>query len=444
MRNGEPQVSSRSLLSRQHQTFFFEWAAIIPLVIYLASYKFSHTLVGKTSLTGRLYIGLFPKLGILGSVASLLNEGSDYLDRVCSISELKKEVWDANFGGTFTCANGAASALITSYATKGRKPISVESTTPDSGPTSPPKDLSIKHQPEFRRYQTLHVFQYSRTNVPRTITDKLLRWHFAATFKIVMISGLMACAVVAVFFGLLGTAVAILTSACIQVCCQLVRIQRPGRFLDPNELGQACMLTSLHNNATTWYLFAGDRGIVDGILNKSMIYSISGKLGDTSTKVLASIFATLELLQLLSMTYVASQKGWDGIGMLILVISCWIWEKAVYSEKSVVREWITEAGIDISVTTFEFSGRTPMLGAIQLWKQNPIEVWMDNILQPTPRRQVWLSYLAGTNTLDFIVGLEKSLDRRDKRWVTGNASRTKEALKIWKEIAPLRKSIVES
>lgn len=59
----------------------FEWAGLIPLVIYLASYKSSHTLVGKTSLTGRLCIGLFPKLGVLGNVSSLLKEGSDYLDR---------------------------------------------------------------------------------------------------------------------------------------------------------------------------------------------------------------------------------------------------------------------------------------------------------------------------------------------------------------------------
>ncbi|KAF8852889.1 hypothetical protein BDZ45DRAFT_749076 [Acephala macrosclerotiorum] len=391
----------------------FEWAAIIPL---------------EDST-----FGLFPKLGILGSVASLLKEGSDYLDRACSISELKKEVWDTNFGGTFPCANGAASALITSYATRGQTPISVESTTPESGPTSTLKNLSIEHQPEFRRYQTLHVFQYSRSTATRTIIDKLLHMHFSTAFQISMIVFLLACAAVAVLVGLFGTAAAILISACIQLCCQLVRIQRPGRSLDPNELGQACMLTSLHSNATSWCLFAGDRGVVDGILNKSMIYSVSCKFGDKSTRVLAYIFSMLGFLQLLPMTYVASQKGWDGIGLLILVTVCWSWEKLVYSEKSVVRQWITEADIDITVTTFEFSGRTAMLGAIQLWKKNPVEAWMDNILQPSARRQVWLSYLAGTNTLAHIMELEKSLDKRDRRWVTGNVSRTKEALKIWEE-----------
>ncbi|KAH8778240.1 hypothetical protein F5882DRAFT_407756 [Hyaloscypha sp. PMI_1271] len=141
----------------------------MPLVIYLASYKSSHTLVGKTSLTGRLCIGLFSKLGVLGKVASLLKEGSDDLDSACSISELKKDVWDANFGSKFPCANSAASALITSYATRGKIPISVESTIPSSGPTSEPTNPTAGQQPQFRRYQTLHLLQLSRGAPPRTL-----------------------------------------------------------------------------------------------------------------------------------------------------------------------------------------------------------------------------------------------------------------------------------
>ncbi|OBT57607.1 hypothetical protein VE04_01449 [Pseudogymnoascus sp. 24MN13] len=411
----------------------FEWAALIPLVIYLASYKSSHTLVGKTSLTGRLCIGLFPKLGVLGNVASLLKEGSDYLDRACSISELRKDVWDANFGSKFPCANGAASDLITCYVTRGNMPISVESTIPSSGPTFEPTNPTAQQQPQFRRYQTLHLIQLSRGASPLTLVDKVRNFQLSLAFQLLLIFCLLGCAIITALFGLIGTTAAIVTSVCIQLCCQVTQIQRPSRFLGGNEPGQACMLTALHNNATTWCLFAGDRGIVDGILNKSMIYSVNCRFGERSTRVLSYIFAILGFLQLLLMTYVASQKGWDGIGLLALVTVCWAWEHVVQSDNSVVKEWVTTSDIDVKVTTFEFSGRTAMLGSIQVWKKTFVETWMDDILEPTPRREVWLSYLAGTNDSRATVDIEKTLNDRDKRWVKGNVSRTREALKIWKQ-----------
>jgi hypothetical protein len=39
-----------------------EWASLIPLAIYLASYRYDHRLVGKIALHGRLSVGIFPKL----------------------------------------------------------------------------------------------------------------------------------------------------------------------------------------------------------------------------------------------------------------------------------------------------------------------------------------------------------------------------------------------
>lgn len=133
------------------------------------------------------------------------------------------------------------------------------------------------------------------------------------------------------------------------------------------------------------------------------------------------------------MTYVASQKGWDGIGLLAMVTVCWAWEHVVQSDTSVVKKWVTASDIDVKVTTFEFSGRTAMLGSIQVWKKTSVETWMVDILEPTPRREVWLSYLEGTNDFRATVDLEKTLNDRDKRWVNGNISRTREALKIWKQ-----------
>lgn len=40
-----------------------EWAALLPLVIYLASYQDDFITTGDISLLGRLPVGLFPSLG---------------------------------------------------------------------------------------------------------------------------------------------------------------------------------------------------------------------------------------------------------------------------------------------------------------------------------------------------------------------------------------------
>lgn len=42
-----------------------EWTDIIPLVCHLAKYKSDYQLVGHTIMTGRLSVGIFPRLGVL-------------------------------------------------------------------------------------------------------------------------------------------------------------------------------------------------------------------------------------------------------------------------------------------------------------------------------------------------------------------------------------------
>lgn len=93
-----------------------EWTALIPLVAHLASYRHDHQLAGEAALTGRLNVSLFPRLGVLDGIARLLAGGPDFLDRVSTIGEVSRHVWDVNWGSTFPCANGAASNIITAYA----------------------------------------------------------------------------------------------------------------------------------------------------------------------------------------------------------------------------------------------------------------------------------------------------------------------------------------
>lgn len=98
-----------------------EWASIIPLVCHLASFQHSHQLIGNVALTGRLHVGLFPKLGVTSNIAQFLEEGSEYIDRASNAGHTSYEVWDVNWGSTFPYANGAATSMILAYALKGLK-----------------------------------------------------------------------------------------------------------------------------------------------------------------------------------------------------------------------------------------------------------------------------------------------------------------------------------
>jgi hypothetical protein len=136
----------------------FAWAGLIPLVIYLSTYRHSYKLVGKTALGCSLGVTIFPRLGILRSIADLLDNGPEYLDRACSLGELRKEVWNTNYGGKFPCANGAATEMITSSVMK-RAPGII--CMPDNFSAPKPPGISPQNgaanfetepQSQFRRY----------------------------------------------------------------------------------------------------------------------------------------------------------------------------------------------------------------------------------------------------------------------------------------------------
>lgn len=75
------------------------------------------------------------------------------------------------------------------------------------------------------------------------------------------------------------------------------------------------MLVSIHQNANIWHLFIGDRAIVDTLLNKTMI-SFTGPCAVVAAWLHAAYF-----LQLVAMTRVAAQKGYDGIFLLALMLT---------------------------------------------------------------------------------------------------------------------------
>ncbi|KAJ4861155.1 hypothetical protein T069G_06143 [Trichoderma breve] len=93
------------------------------------------------------------------------------------------------------------------------------------------------------------------------------------------------------------------------------------------------------------------------------------------------------------MTYVAAQKGWDGVGLLVLIAVAWTLDYALYRDDRLAATWLRREGVSMKAWKCQFSGRTPMLGAIQLLKSNTVSSWMNQILAPSKRREAWLEML---------------------------------------------------
>jgi hypothetical protein len=112
-------------------------------------------------------------------------------------------------------------------------------------------------------------------------------------------------------FGLFGTGAAILSSVLFQLCRQFILVNRPSTYLLNNEArhSTACVMVGIHQNDSTWHLYIGERGIVDSLLNKPMIMSVTTVFGDMGNKYFAVFLRLLARLQLLSMAFVAAQGG---------------------------------------------------------------------------------------------------------------------------------------
>jgi hypothetical protein len=236
----------------------------------------------------------------------------------------------------------------------------------------------------------------------------------------------------AILYALYGTAACLVVTFFFRLSRRLVRVVRPPGYLTNNEgknLKSACMLVAIHENASTWYLYRGDREVVDTLLNKPMIHSITSPLGAG----LAFFLRALGAFQLVAMTFVSAQKGWDGVGLLALITAAWVADRLYYSGDRLARSWMRREGVVIKARGFRFSGRTAMLGAIQLMKSEKLTSWMDGILAPSPRREVWLARLNG-EAAERRKTVEENLSCHDRSWVELNTELSKSAVDMIKRI----------
>ncbi len=424
-----------------------EWSALFPLVSHLANSGEDSRMVGELALEGRLTIGLFPKLGYLDGLRRLLQGGADFLDRANINSSSTYKVWDVNWGSVFTRANGSAISIITDYALRKSRPamempdkiLPLPTRTPEvapSGtrtpsppppPTPSPAQSKVSLGPTFRRHQKLHIVRMSRNNHVRSIRGRLLLLILSRAGKIIYHFFLVGLIVLLCFLGAFGSAGVMLNGLVSKFVCRLLRVQRPPGYLENNENHDACMLSAVHENAQTWFLYIGDRGVIDWQLNKTMLATPpAGRLQMT-------YFRVAHVLQLLAMTFVAAQKGLDGVCLVVLLVANYSFQY-LFGGHKMARQWLETEKVSVDAHTFLFSGRTPMIGAIHTLSQARDASWMDSLVVPCPRIAAWLDELKDpAGSKEELDGKFQHLSSSDRSWVVLNTQLAVQAARLIRE-----------
>ncbi|OTB04461.1 hypothetical protein M426DRAFT_73446 [Hypoxylon sp. CI-4A] len=353
-------------------TIVTEWAALIPLVTHLASYQDDYITAGNISLLGRLPASLFPALGTFSNIVRFLEQGPGYLDYASTKGGLGQKAWDVNWGSTFPVANGAASASIISFLMKKQRPAVTKiyaSTAPSNSSTTSSVNIQeIKHNDEKYRPQILNVYNFERLKGRRRrcspIGRLLSQLRASRLSQALLVVGLLGLGVFFVLSDALGTAAVVFIRVISEVYIQSITVQRPIGHMKNNETHDAFMLVAAYENAMEWHLYTGDRGVVDTLLNKPMIVLPEG----SKVHMAAVWFRCAHIGQLMAMTFPNR-----------------------FSRGALVSDWMEREHMEAEVRSFEFSGRYGIIGAIQVLSGSKIDNWMDDILVPHPRRDLWLN-----------------------------------------------------
>ena len=213
-------------------------------------------------------------------------------------------------------------------------------------------------------------------------------------------------------FGCFGTAAIVLCGCITQRACEKFEVQRPPGYLESNETDETSLHACRHTpNACIWYLFTGDHGVLDTVLNKTMVTMSQGSTGYS----LAYLLILTHFLQLLAMTFTAAQKGWDRVALVFLILFEFLW-RLQYRDCRIVERWLQDEEVDVVLKSFQFTGRTMMMGAIHSLSRSDQVYWMDGIIAHHPRRNAWLERLRilGTREEEDLYLLDKMSNWKDR------------------------------
>lgn len=397
-----------------------EWAAVIPLVCHLASPQDDYLIAGDLSLNGRFSIPLFPRLGTLLGLGRLLKNGSKYFDFASVRGGSSRTVWDVKWGSEFPCANGAASVAIEGVILERAKskndklfkrslPPSKISAAPNIREVPLRKDETTSKKPHFRQ-QILYVYQYN-FHQPHCESLRYSIVRISRSRIWTVLSFIILCGIALIFclMGAYGTASLILIVTSSRLVGRIITIPRSSGYLRNNEKSEnATMLVASHVNASEWTLYTGDRAIIDSLLNKPMISFPEGN----RVQLAARFFYVAHGLQLIVITYVAAQKGWDGVTLLCVLCLHYVYRWLAGDQDAAY--WLAREGVQVKVRAYEFGWRSVMLGSIQLFSDSKTTRWMDSIIVPHLRRDTFLSHLQGGKIEKEV---EAKLDEHDLNWV---------------------------
>ncbi|KAL9005832.1 MAG: hypothetical protein Q9188_001414 [Gyalolechia gomerana] len=341
-----------------------EWSALVPLASHLANHDDEHRLVGELALAGHLKVGLFPRLGYLHAISRLLEGVPDFCDRVNAKSESKYKIWDVNWGSIFTRANGPS-------------------------PRKHNREASLQPSPRAAR-------------------------HSYKSYRL-----LTLC-----FLGAFGSAAIVFNGFLSKLVCRLLRTRRPNGYLENNENHEACMMSAVHENASTWCLYIGDRGVIDWPLNKTMLAT------PAATRMHMAYFRFAHMVQLMAMTFVAAQKGIDGISLVVLLVLNYTLRYLLGRHRT-ARKWLGAECVSVDAHTFAFSGRTPMIGAIHMMSEARDAAWMETLIVPCPRIAVWLDELKCSAAMQGQLAQRmQTLSPSDRSWVLLNTQLAVQASRL--------------
>jgi hypothetical protein len=98
------------------------------------------------------------------------------------------------------------------------------------------------------------------------------------------------------------------------------------------------------------------------------------------------------------MTFVAAQKGFDGVFLLLLMLFTWVFDWLT-GDAVQARKWLRREKISLVTRSFRFTGRMPLIGTVQLYSKTSNTSWMDSIIAKCPRREAWLQGLTSLRSI---------------------------------------------
>jgi hypothetical protein len=190
--------------------------------------------------------------------------------------------------------------------------------------------------------------------------DILSEWQNKPLATTLYVLAAIGIAAVLGLYGLFGTCACLVISTVSTVACRMVKFGRVTNFLKSNERDESggarpdgCMLCATHPNSYIWDLYIGDRGVIDGLLNKHMI-AIDGP----ASQWLVMWFRFADVLQLLAMTFAAAQKGWDGVALLIFMLFDWAVVFVTNLGDRVIHKFMRNNDLGVEVWALDFPGKS--------------------------------------------------------------------------------------